>query len=73
MRGSAGLMARLMQRAETAVQTRQRVTVERISGELEGLGVRAVSERDGIVLTGKGVLRRWLIDPALRFAARLGR
>src|SRR5690349_8638529 len=73
MRGSAGLMARLLRSAETAAQARRRLAVERIARDLQDLGIRAASDRNQLVLTGKGLARRWLTEPALRFAARLGR
>ena len=63
-------MARMLRRAEEAAERRQRATVERIAREMRGLGLRAATERGVVVLSGKGVARRWLADPALRFIGR---
>lgn len=53
---AAGLVAEALARAERAV------------AEFQGIKVRR--EADRIVLSGRGLMRRWLDDVRLRFAVR---
>ena len=62
-------MIGLQQRAERLARARQQREVERIArifGELLGAAdVEALPDR--VVVSGRGIMRRWLVDPALRF------
>ncbi|HVM38279.1 MAG TPA: hypothetical protein VM265_07830 [Sphingomicrobium sp.] len=68
-------MRNLLRRAEEIAKAEQRRKVAAIRAEVaERIGGVACEVREGsIVLTGKRLLRRWLVDSALRFVARLGR
>ena len=47
----------------------RRQQVERVAGELRDLfGSAAIQIEDAVVqVRGKGIIKRWLIDPGLRF------
>ena len=65
------MMAELMRRGEEIARVRQRETVSRVAGRLQALlGDAAVEIEDARVLVrGRGLIKRWLVDPALRFLA----
>ena len=65
------MTAELMRRGEEIARERQRETLTRVAGNLEALlGDGAVEIEDTRVLVrGRGLIRRWLVDPALRFLA----
>jgi hypothetical protein len=62
-------MIGLQQRAERLARARQQREVERVArlfGELLGAhNVEALPNQ--VVVSGRGIMRRWLVDPALRF------
>ena len=69
------MMERLLERAEGAAR---KVEVDRIQAiakaaveELSGVSV--VRTATGVVLRGRHLLERWLLDPALRFIGSLPR
>ena len=63
---------RLMARGERAVEERRARLVAAVMHDVEDVrGVAVEVERDGIVLSGRGLRRRWLSDPRLRFAGIL--
>ena len=68
-------MIRLQERAERIARAAERRRVamlaDRLAADLRGAEVRG----NGIQVTiaGRGMLRRWLVDPGLRFALELGR
>lgn len=65
------MMSRLMQRAEDRAHRRQRSRVSELAKQLKAmLGEAVVEAEDGrVVVRGRGILRRWLTDPRLRFLA----
>ena len=64
-------MARLTRRAEANARARQRSTIGRLAENLRALGIHVEAGADQIVVSGRGLGRRWLVDPALRFLGRL--
>jgi len=64
------MMERLLARAEAAGRGAQGSRIERIATRLREAGVSVVASADSIVCSGRGLSRRWLADPLLRFAAR---
>lgn len=63
------MMNELIRRAEMLAAAHQRRQVERLSARMkEVLGTSAVDIVDArVVVRGRGLIRRWLIDPGLRF------
>ena len=64
------MMRQLMKRAEQAAETRQRAAIERLAQTMRSVGHVEV-ERDGVRISGRGLVRRWLADAQLRFMADL--
>jgi hypothetical protein len=65
------MMQRLMERGQAlSAQARAR-TIERLAAQFRDQmrGVAVEVRSAGLVLRGRGLLARWLRDPALRFAA----
>lgn len=63
------MFERLVERAGQAAERQVSARVRRIKSELEselppGIGCEAGDE--GVVIFGRGLLRRYLVDPALR-------
>ena len=55
--------------AAAAVARVQRARIAGIASELDGIaGISVTSERDAVVIAGRGLARRWLNDARLRFA-----
>lgn len=67
------MMETLMARGETAAQRARAGRIEAIAQAVAAQvpGVHTDTSTEEIVLTGRGLLRRWLTDPALRFIGRL--
>ena len=65
------MMARLFERGEALARERQQLRLRELSGRLKGLfGESAVEvEEARILVRGRGIVKRWLIDPSLRFLA----
>jgi hypothetical protein len=63
------MMERLMQRAEDLVMTAQRRQVAKLAAAVKSmLGSSMVQIEDSnVILGGRGLLKRWLTDPGLRF------
>ena len=62
------MMARLMARGEQLARRAQEQSVERIAERLRGSFGRAVETGEAQVLvSGRGILKSWLVDPRLRF------
>lgn len=63
------MMERLTSRGERLAREAQRRQVDRVAQRLRGLfGSEAVAAEDGrVVVRGRGVMKRWLTDPAVRF------
>jgi len=62
-------MEKLIARGEQLASQAQARQVQRVAAQLRTLlGAAAVSVDDARVLvTGRGIIKRWLIDPSLRF------
>lgn len=62
-------------RGAMAARAAERRMVDAIEARLrdELNGVAVTSDGASVTLTGKGLLARWLVDPALRFASRIGK
>jgi hypothetical protein len=65
------MMEQLVARAEALARARQRAKVQVVADKLRSLlGEIAVEVEEARVLVrGRGIVRRWLIDPSLRFLA----
>jgi hypothetical protein len=65
------MMARVLRRGEALARERQRERVRELSERLKGMfGEGAVEVEEARVLVrGRGIVKRWLIDPSLRFLA----
>jgi hypothetical protein len=65
------MMAELIRRGEEIARARQRETVGRIAERLTSLlGAGAVEiEEARVLVRGRGLIRRWLVDPSFRFLA----
>lgn len=66
------MMAKAMARAEAQARTRQRERTSEIAAQLNAiLGDANVEVEEARVLVrGRGIVKRWLIDPNLRFLVR---
>ena len=62
-------MEKLARRGEALAREAQRRGVARVAQELRSLfGVQSVqAEEARVFVSGRGIMRRWLVDPALRF------
>ena len=65
------MMTKLIKRGEQIARERQRQRVRQLAEQLKGLfGDAAVEVEEARVLVrGRGIVKRWLIDPSLRFLA----
>ena len=64
-------MKRLIERAEQRARAAQRRCVSRIADHLRttfGSGTVEARE-DEVLIRGKGIIKRWLVNPRLRFIA----
>lgn len=63
------MMEGLIKRIETLAAAEQRGRVQRLAAQMKTmLGSGSVEVLDAqVVVSGRGLLRRWLIDPGLRF------
>lgn len=68
-------MRELQRRADQLAQAQRRRAIRRIADDLSGKVRGAVVEAapNEVVLRGKGLLARWLVDPGLRFIADMSR
>lgn len=68
-------MRRLQTRVEDLARAQQRRAIariaERLSERLRGADIQ--TSGDTVTVGGKHLVRRWLLDPSLRFVAELGR
>ena len=65
------MMERLVARAEALTRVRQRTKLQALADRLRSLlGEAAVEVEDArVIVRGRGIVKRWLIDPGLRFVA----
>ena len=68
-------MRELQRRADALARAQQRLAIGRLADELTAKLKTAVVEATDsqVVVRGRGLLRRWLADPALRFLTSLSR
>jgi hypothetical protein len=68
------MMARMMRWAERRARDEARQAAvrmaERVRDTIQGASVEAREAQ--VIVSGRGLVRRWLIDPELRFLARDG-
>lgn len=69
LRGGAGMMGELLRRGEARVRDRQRQKVQAVAAQLRAMFGSAAVEVDEmrVLVRGRGMIKRWLIDPSLRF------
>lgn len=65
------MMERLLKRGDDIAREAQRRGIERVADRLrQRFGAGSVQTDEARVLvSGRGLIRRWLIDPSLRFLA----
>lgn len=63
------MMNRMIRRAEMLAGAEQRRQVQRLASRMKAMmGADAVEIVDAkVVVRGRGLIKRWLIDPGLRF------
>lgn len=63
------MMSELLRRGDALARERQRQTVQSVAGQLRSIfGTAAVEVEEARVLVrGHGIVKRWLIDPSVRF------
>lgn len=68
------MMERWVARAESAATARAGEILDAVEDELgEVRGIAVERDGDTVRVSGRGLMRRWLADPRLRFALRGGR
>ena len=65
------MMEKVLARGEELAQRAQAQAVQRVAQRLRALfGAAAVNVDKGqLLVSGRGLIKRWLIDPSLRFLA----
>jgi hypothetical protein len=63
------MMENLLTRADALAHAEQQRKLVQVAGELKELlrGVTIEVEETRILMSGRGILKRWLLDPSLRF------
>ena len=66
------MMSELQRRGEALARLAQRRKIEAVGAQLRAMfGSAAVEVEEARVLVrGRGMIKRWLIDPSLRFLSR---
>ena len=67
------MMNALLARGAAIARAAQGRRLERIVDGLRAAEVQAETTSDSVAGLGRQLVRRWLSDPAIRFAGRLGR
>jgi hypothetical protein len=68
------MMEKLLARAEQIATTAQANRIEEIAQAAQEIGgVSVLKTATGVVLRGRKLLERWLLDPALRFIGSMSR
>lgn len=62
---------RMTARAAAAAERRCRAVAAEIAREARAQGIAAEVEAEGVRLSGRGLAKRWLDDPRLRFLGRV--
>jgi len=65
------MMAKLVTRGDALARAAQAKRIEQIGARLKELvrGVSIETDEARVIVSGRGLLKRWLIDPQLRFLA----
>ena len=65
------MMSALLKRGEELARAAQVQRVRQVAGRLKELvrGISIETEEARVIVSGRGLLKRWLIDPQLRFLA----
>jgi hypothetical protein len=63
------MMRKLVERAQALARAEQRRAIARIAGRIRELVSDASIEVEEarVLVSGRGIVKRWLIDPSLRF------
>lgn len=65
------MMSELLKRGEELAREAQVRRVTQVAGRLKELvrGISIETDEARVIVSGRGLLKRWLIDPQLRFLA----
>jgi hypothetical protein len=65
------MMSELLKRGEELAREAQVQRVTQVAGRLKELvrGIAIETDEARVIVSGRGLLKRWLIDPQLRFLA----
>ena len=65
------MMTALLKRGEELARAAQVQCVQQVAGRVKELvpGISVETEEARVIVSGRGLLKRWLIDPQLRFLA----
>lgn len=65
------MMTRVAKRAEEIARRRQRDKARQVARHVQALlaGASVEIEEARVIVSGRGIVKRWLIDPSLRFLA----
>ena len=65
------MMSELLKRGDALARAAQTKRIEQIGARLKELvrGVSIETDEARVIVSGRGLLKRWLIDPQLRFLA----
>lgn len=65
------MMSELLKRGEELAREAQVQRVTQVAGRLKELvrGISIETDEARVIVSGRGLLKRWLIDPQLRFLA----
>ena len=66
-------MKKLEQRGAAIVRNAQRRKIIEVERTIARMGIRAEARGDAVVLSGRGLVRRWLNEASLRFITGLMR
>jgi hypothetical protein len=63
------MLSTLIKRGEEIARERQRRAVQQVAEQLKAIFGSAAVEADEarVLVSGRGMIKRWLIDPSLRF------
>jgi hypothetical protein len=66
------MMEKLSDRADAIVRAMQRKRLEQIAATMRERGFAVEIGPDSVAARGRRLVSRWLADPLLRFAGRMG-
>jgi predicted NBD/HSP70 family sugar kinase len=66
------MMEKLLDRGQALAGDAQQRKLAEVAGQLRAMFGNAVEiEGDRVLVSGRGIMKRWLIDPSLRFLGGL--